>query len=338
MGYGDHVPAVVKHHYPSCTQHRSHAPNARLVEGDIEIVAGEETPGQSRHRHGSNRPAVGWSPRPVVEQRLQREADGNLVVSRPADVAGQADQLRSRMSVLPEAPVPLCAATQDVRYRCQRLDVVDDCGKVVVTVSDGVRGAIAGERMFALETVEHRSLFATDVRSGSPPQVDAEVKILPQYALAQVACRLRLTNRPLQNIHRFRILVSQIDEPTCRAARVCGDGHALDQPVGVVVEYRAILEATGLPLVGVAHDCLGFSGGLCHGLPLPTSRKTGTAAPCKLALGNDLCHFIGRHCYSALEPLVPGCLPITVDTCPALLTNRRKHALFHPAGIGWRHR
>ena len=106
VGGADHVAAVVEDDDAAGAEEGAVAADAGFVEGDLEVVAGEEATAEAGHGDCLNGAALEWSAGPVVEEGLKGEAEGDLVVARALDVAGEGDNLCARVVIEAEAAIP----------------------------------------------------------------------------------------------------------------------------------------------------------------------------------------------------------------------------------------
>lgn len=77
----NHVAAVIEHDDAARAEEGALAADAWLVERAVKRVAGEEATAEAGHRHGLDGASCGRAAGPIVEQRLERKADGDFVVA-----------------------------------------------------------------------------------------------------------------------------------------------------------------------------------------------------------------------------------------------------------------
>src|SRR5712671_5932269 len=102
----------------------------------------------------------------IVDELAQREPDRRFEHARLLHVT--ADAVEARAPVARQAAVigpSFAAHAQDVGHRCDGLDVVDDRRRAERTLDRGKRWLEARLATLALERVQERGLFTTNVRT-----------------------------------------------------------------------------------------------------------------------------------------------------------------------------
>jgi hypothetical protein len=151
-----------------------------------------------------------------------------------------------------------------------------------------------------LDRIEHRRLFAADVRAGPGVDVDLDGVVLPEGRLAKVALGACLFDGALEARLGEVQLVAHVDVRDVRADAVAGDDAALDARVRVLLHQRAVLVRAGLALVGVDDEIMGLRGGLGRGglgheAPLDAHRKPRAAAAADVRLLGLVDDLLARH-------------------------------------------
>ena len=170
--------------------------------------------------------------------------------------------------LVPDEPVtaqsgpPIRASIDDADGVHERLDVVDQ-GRLAVEPLFARKGRLVSRFAAAVfHAFEQCRLLAEDVAAWRDEDVDVEIeaaaeKVLPQRADGTGACDLCLEAQSLG-----LVLVTDEDRASLCAHAIGGQRHAFEHEVRQVVQQLAVLECTGLTLVGVAHDVLALT---CRG-------------------------------------------------------------------------
>ena len=144
----------------------------------------------------------------------------------------------------------------------------------------------------ALDGVHQRGFLAADERARADADLQIEVEIRAQNALAQQPRLARLMNGVAQPLHGQRVLRAHVDIAVVCADGVAAQQHALDEAVGVALEDRAVHEGAGVALVGVADHVFLPLRRVHAGLPLDARGEARAAAPAQAA-ALDLPHHVG---------------------------------------------
>ena len=168
----------------------------------------------------------------------------------------------------------------------------------------------------ALDGGHEGGLLAADEGAGPQPQLQVEVEAALKDVLAQKPVLPGLSDGHLQPVDGDGVLGPDIDVALVGTDGVAGDGHGLDDAVGVPLQHRAVHKGPGVPLVGVAADKLhpvGAHGVVGH-LPLPPGGEAG-AAPAPEAGGqngvDDLLGGLLRN--GPAQGLIPAGADVLVD-------------------------
>ena len=147
---------------------------------------------EHRRRRAAGEPALdlaalGRPARQLADEVAAGDAQLDLVVAGPLDVARDRDDLRAGGLLGAERLEPVGALLDDQRDVAERLDVVDQRRPLVEALVRGERGLQARVAALALERVEQRRLLAADVGALAAvhPQLEREVRA--EDALADVA-------------------------------------------------------------------------------------------------------------------------------------------------------
>ena len=192
-----------------------------------------------------------------------REVDAGLV-----HAAGHRERAQALATVATLAREPRGTLLEDVADPVQRLHVVLERRAAEQPDLRDVRRAQARLAALALDRLDHRGLFAADVRARAAPQVDAR----------QRARRIALQRRDLAREQRAArgVLVAQVDVDLVDADGPGGDQHAFEEAVRIALEVVAVLERAGLAFVDVdRHQPRRRLG--AHDPPLAAGREARTA-------------------------------------------------------------
>src|SRR5208282_556243 len=107
-----------------------------------------------------------------LDQLVRGNAGGSELHARLLDAARDREAAQSLASVTALAGEPGRTLLHDVTNPVKRLDVVNERGAAEETHLGRIGRLVARQPAFALEALEHRRLFAADVGSGTPPQVE----------------------------------------------------------------------------------------------------------------------------------------------------------------------
>src|SRR5437867_12315891 len=142
----------------------------------------------------------------------------------------------------------------------QRLHVVLERGTAEQPDLCDVRRTQTRLPALTLDRIDHRGLFAADVRARSAAEVE------PRNRTWRIA--LKIGQRPLEDFTAAVILVAQVDVHAFDADGPCRDDRAFEKPVWIALEIVPILERTRLAFVDVdRHQTRSRFGR--HDLPFP---------------------------------------------------------------------
>ena len=181
---------------------------------------------------------------------------------------------------------PVAAVADDGGDVGEGLDVVDERRRAPEPGLGGVGGARAGLAAAALDGGHERRLLAADEGACAEPDLDLEAELGLADVGTEEAGALGLADGRLEPVHRQRVLGADVDEALVGPDRIGGDGHALQDPVGVGLQHGAVHEGPGVALVGIADDVLLLGGHLGDGGPLEPRGVAAAAAPAQPAGGH----------------------------------------------------
>src|SRR5690606_12068690 len=271
---------------------------------DVDLVRAQDRHRAAARNHGLERAAVADPAADVVDQLLQVEAQGQLEVATPDNVARDVEQLGARALLGAERPVPLGAVPDDVRHGRDRLDVVDRRGHAEGADGRGERRLDAWLAAAALERVHEARLFTADVGARAAVQRDVDVDAGAEDVLAGQPGGVGVLDGAGQDLRRLEELAADVDVDVLRADRVSADQRALDELVRRPADQLAVLEGARLGLVRVDEQVVRLAVVLGHGAPLDAGREAGAAAAAQPALLDHLDDLIAAHAERLLERLV----------------------------------
>ena len=158
----------------------------------------------------------------------------------------------------------------------------------------GCGGRVRGCAPLALQGLHQGRLLAADVGPGPAVDVDVQLVVGAEDALAQEARLAGLPHRPLQHLEPVQVLAPDIDVGGVGVDGEGADDHPLQEHVGVAVHRDAVGEAPRLRLVGVDHQVAG-AGVAARPAPLDPGREAGPAPAPQLGVGDHLDDLLGRH-------------------------------------------
>ncbi len=215
-----------------------------------------------------------------VDQFLQGDARRSEFHPGRLHPAADAEGTQPLAAIQPKAAEPGRATLDDIAHPIQGLEVVFECGASEQTDFSDVGRTHTRFAALAFDALDHRRLFAADIRPGAAPQLDVRQRagrIGPQPG-----------NLTLQNGPAAVILVAQVEVAGGNAHHLRGNQHALEKAVRVALEISAILEGARLALVDIHRHQPG-RGVAAHDAPFAPCRKTraAQAAQARVAQGFD---------------------------------------------------
>ena len=117
----------------------------------------------------------------------------------------------------------------------------------------------------------------------------------------------------LERGESLRVLAAQVDVAALAVRRVRGDRHRLDQRERVAFDDHAILERSGLGLVGVADEVVRSNRLASHCLPLAPGREGGAAAAHELRVADLADHAFRPELERPPQSPVAAVSPVVVE-------------------------
>jgi hypothetical protein len=171
------------------------------------------------------------------------------------------------------------------------LDVIDEGGFPKKARGGGIRRPGPGLAPPPLNGRNESRFLAAHEGPSPDPKLHVEGKIRVENPRPKEAKLSGLGDGHFQALYGQWVFRAHVDVALFRADGVGGDGHALEDAVGIALEDRPIHEGAGVALIAVADHVFWVSLGLPHGLPF-FARGEARAAPAPQAgtadLGNDL--------------------------------------------------
>ena len=180
----------------------------------------------------------------------------------------QAVQLRARLGP-PQLAEPRPAAPDDRRNAGRGLYVVHQRRLSPEALLGGERRLQPGHPPLTRKRLQEGGLFAADVGPVTGHDVPAKLR----GGLGG------LFQRAIQRAALGCELAADVDVDLARLGDVGRDGQTLEQLVGLAQQHLAVLERSGLALVGVAHDVALSLGLSPQRAPLEVRGKARPAAP-----------------------------------------------------------
>ena len=283
----DHARGVVVHDEPRCSHAAPDRGEPLVGDRHVELIGGDDRVGHARE-HGLH-PPLPADPAPHgIDDRSQRCAELDLTDVGADDIADHRGD-----DVPGDASVPIernhsASPGEDVRGVGEGLDVVHEgrigprhraavplVGLPAELRGGGeeavqVRGQPSGQRIVALDDLEHRLLLTEEVLVGSRDHGD--------LALPADPGSLELLDRPR---HRVDLPVEaplQADERLEGTDGERRDDQALDELIGVGPQQRPVLERPGLSFRSVADEVAPFASLFGDARPLLTGREPASPA------------------------------------------------------------
>src|SRR5882724_3089769 len=215
-----------------------------------------------------------------------------------------------RRSVIGEL---LATHQDDVRYRSQALDIIND-GRTAPE-PDHCREGWADTRhaALALQGFHERRLFPDFIRAGTGVPVAIKLLAGAKDVVAEEALSVGIVDRLLHDGEQIAVFAADIDISLLRADGEAGDNHALDDGVRILLEDEAVFAGAGFGLVPIDQNVFRLGCFFGNEAPFHASREAGAAAPAKVG-GFDLVDDrVRSHLQSFFDGLVAVELEIGVD-------------------------
>src|SRR5262245_3362956 len=179
----------------------------------------------------------------VVDELAHGHTGRRLDDARFLDAPRHRPRPRAGMALTPLLREPLGTLLEDVANPPERLDVLVQRGPAEDADFRNVRRPIARQAALAFDALDHRALFAADVRARAAAQLDE--------AGGSDAGGLERRDLAAQDLEHRGVLVAHIEIDALRLDGVRRDQRAFERAMRVALEKPAVLERAGLALVAV---------------------------------------------------------------------------------------
>ncbi len=201
---------------------------------------------------------------------------------------------------------PLGTFDKDLRDVGIGLDVVEHRRLAEQALDRREGRADARLAAVAFDRGHERRLFAADERAGAEAQLDVKIKAAAKDVFAQKAVLARLFDGDFQTVDGDGVFGADVNIALAGANGIAGDGHSLDNGVGVAFQHRTVHKGARITLVGVAADIFDRSGGRRGKLPLFAGGEARAAAAAQAGAFDDVDGLFGGHFgQHAAQGLIP---------------------------------
>ncbi len=169
-----------------------------------------------------------------------------------------------------------------------------------------------GFAALAFQRLDHRGLFAADVRARAAMHRNVQVEAAAQDVLAQEAVLVGVGNGLDPALDAQEELAADVDEGALRADGIGRDDHAFQDRMRVALDDQAVLEGARLALVGVDGQVLDRRV-LGDEAPLHAGGEAGAAAPAQARGLHLAMTSFGRHLQRLAQRLVAAVCQIGPD-------------------------
>ena len=142
----------------------------------------------------------------------------------------------------------------DGRDGGQGLHVIDDGGFLPQTGHARERRFHAGIAALAFDGFDERGFLAADIAAEPGADFDIKGEVGAEELLAQIAFGPGLLDGLVQPVLGEVVFAPDVDEALAGPHRKAGNGHALQDLVGVAFHDIAVLDGARLAFIGVADD------------------------------------------------------------------------------------
>ena len=175
------------------TQHRADLEKRFVVERCVQLLGWNVCAKRAANLHGLYRPARCRATAVLLDHLAERNAEGFFHDAATLDIAGQLERERAFRTILAESGITFAAQANDVGYRCERNDIVDESRLAEQAFDCRQWRFVANDAFLSFQAFEHRGLFATNVGTGAEVHVDIKIEAAVLYVFAQptrVACQV----------------------------------------------------------------------------------------------------------------------------------------------------
>jgi len=297
LGDIDHAVVLVHDDETTGTDHGADLCKVIVVHGNVKVLSRNTSAGRTAGLSCLELLAVGNAAADLINDGAQRSTHGNLDEAGVLDLAAQSEDLGALCALVAHSGKPCSTLEDDLGDVGIGLNVVQNSGLAEQTLDSGERRTGTGLTAVALDG-GHQSGFLTAYESTcTKAQIHIEIKAGAENILAQQTILTSLLDSDLQTMNGDGILSTDIYITLICTDSITGNGHSLDNSMGVTFQNRTVHECTGVTFVGVAADilliCIGNE--VSGKLPLLTGGEAGAAAAAQTGIENDLDDLVRSH-------------------------------------------
>src|SRR5882672_2329089 len=191
----------------------------------------------------------GKAPSYALEQIAQCGAHLHLGQAGAREMSGETEAFGAL--ALAERCPPVGPASDDERYREERLDIVDD-GRPAEEARFRRKGWLrTGHGASALERLHERRLLPEHKAACAPAYLDLHRELTVEHAMADKAPAPRVLQRLRHALGREMRLAVDIEVHAARAGRIGREQGAFEQPVGITFHEVTVLENARLAFLAI---------------------------------------------------------------------------------------
>ena len=314
LGDVDHAVGLVHDDQAAGTHDRADLGEVLVVDRSIEELGRNDAARRTARLGRLELVAATDAAADVEDDLAQGRTHRNFDKAGVVDLARKSEDLGTLRSLGTDLAEPLGALVDDDGDVGERFDVVNDRRAAPETLDRRERRTGLRHTAVTLNRLEKSRLFAADERAGAEAKLNVEVKVAAENLLAQKTEVASLLDGDLKALDGERIFRTDVDVALRSADREAGDGHGLEDGVGIAFERGAVHVGAGVALVGVTDHVL-LALGLLHGeLPLHAGGEAGAAAAAETRLEHLVDDLLGRHLEeNLLESLVAVAGDVVID-------------------------
>ena len=314
LGDIDHAVGLVHNDQAAGTHDRADLGEVLVVDRSVEELGRNNTARRTARLSSLKLVAAADAAADIEDDFAERRAHGNFDKTGVVDLTGKSEDLGTLRSLGTDLAEPLGALVDDDGDIGERFDVVDARRAAPKTLDRRERRTGLRHTAVTLDRLEKSRLFAADERAGAEAELDIKVEVAAENLLAQETEVAGLLNSDLETLNGERIFSTNINVALRSADREAGDGHGLEDGVGIAFERGAVHVSAGVALVGVTDHVLLALRLLHSELPLHTGGEARAAATAETRLKHLIDDLLGRHLKeNLLESLVTVAGDIILD-------------------------
>ena len=316
LGDVDHAVRLVHDDQAAGTHDRTDLGEALEVDLRIEELGWDDAAGRTAGLSSLELMAATDTATDVEDDLTEGRSHRNFDEAGVVDLARESEHLGALRRLGTDLVEPVGALVDDDGDVGKRFDVVDDGRTIPETLHGRERRTGLGHAAVAFDGLEKSRLFTAHERTGSETELDVEREAAAEDVVAKEAKVASLLDCDFKTVNGKRIFCADVDEALGGANRVAGDGHCLEDGVGIAFESGAVHVSAGVAFVGVAHHVLLTLGLLLGELPLHSGGEACAAAAAEARLENLFDDLLGRHLE---EHLLDGFVAVACDVVIDLL-------------------